>query len=356
MRRLAVTTALVLLALAAPAAAQDAHSPNLTHVKTLPYEARNGTTPNYGTDIEFARIGDRQYALAGSYRNGLQIVDITDPEQARIAAVYDCGDHPGRPAGLHARGAHVRDATRRTPSATARRPATARPRRSASRSLKADGTGRNGTFIADITDPLAPRTVSFVHVEQGSHNQTVHPSGNFLYNSNSDLITSYEPAIEVFDISDFAAPRKVGELALPLRPGLGTESHDITFNEAGDRAYSAALSQGVIIDTSDPARAEHRHQLPRPGDQRLAPVRPVHAHRRDRAAARVPDRRGRGRGRDRHRPVPERRRPRLRHHRRQRAEPGQGRLLEHRRGAADHRARPTRARPTSSTSTRTRRS
>jgi hypothetical protein len=92
-----------------------------------------------------------------------------------------------------------------------------------------------------------------VHVEQGSHNQTVHPSGNYLYNSNSDLITSYEPAIEVFDISDFAAPRKVTELALPLRPGLGTESHDITFNEAGDRAYSAALSQGVIIDTSDPA-------------------------------------------------------------------------------------------------------
>ena len=92
-----------------------------------------------------------------------------------------------------------------------------------------------------------------MHVEQGSHNQTVHPSGNYLYNSNSDLITSYQPAIEVFDISDFAAPRKVTELALPTRPGLGTESHDITFNEAGDRAYSAALSQGVIIDTSDPA-------------------------------------------------------------------------------------------------------
>ena len=97
MRRLAVTTLVAVLALAAPAAAQDAHSPNLTHVKTLPYEARNGTTPNYGTDIEFARIGERQYALAGSYRNGLQIVDITDPEQARIAAVYDCGVTQGDP-------------------------------------------------------------------------------------------------------------------------------------------------------------------------------------------------------------------------------------------------------------------
>ena len=252
MRRLAATTALVLLALAAPAAAQDAHSPNLTHVTTLPYEARNGTTPNYGTDIEFARIGDRQYALAGSYRNGLQIVDITDPEQTRIAAVYDCGITQGDPQ-VFRRG----ERTYVTYTSDTFGDGTSTCYREAAalgfETLKADGTGRNGTFIADITDPLNPVTVSFVHVEQGSHNQTVHPSGNYLYNSNSDLITSYEPAIEVFDISDFAAPRKVTELALPLRPGLGTESHDITFNEAGDRAYSAALSQGVIIDTSDPA-------------------------------------------------------------------------------------------------------
>lgn len=96
-RRLAVTTLLAFLSLGAPAAAQDAHSPNLTHVANLPYEAPNGTTPNSGTDIEFARMGERQYALAGSYRNGLQIVDITDPEQARIAAVYDCGVTQGDP-------------------------------------------------------------------------------------------------------------------------------------------------------------------------------------------------------------------------------------------------------------------
>ena len=96
--------------------------------------------------------------------------------------------------------------------------------------------------------------MSFVGVEQGTHNHSIHPSGNYLYNSNSDLITSVQPAIEIFDISDFAAPRKVRELALPTRPGLGTESHDITFNTTGDRAYSAALSQGVIINTADPAR------------------------------------------------------------------------------------------------------
>ena len=119
--------------------------------------------------------------------------------------------------------------------------------------LKDDGTGKNGTFIADISGPLRPETVGFVEVAQGSHNQSIHPSGNYLYNSNSDLITSLQPAIEVFDISDPGAPKSVGELSLPPRPGLGTESHDITFSDDGKRAYSAALSQGVIIDTRDPA-------------------------------------------------------------------------------------------------------
>ena len=107
------------------------------------------------------------------------------------------------------------------------------------------------------------------------------------------------------------AARTPASSRCPTRPGLGTESHDITFNADGTRAYSAALSQGVIIDTTDPANPTHRHELRRPGDQRLAPGRPG-PHRRPR----VPDRRGRVRRRARHRPVPERRRARLRHHRR----------------------------------------
>ena len=221
----------------------------------LPYAPANGGTPNFGTDIEFATVAGTRYALAGSYKNGLQITDISSPSQAQIVSVYDCGvtqgdvqvfrqaDEPGRTFIGYA------SDTFGDGTSTCYREAQAL----GFDMLKNDGTGKNGTFIADVTDPLHPKTIGFVEVGQGSHNQSIHPSGNYLYNSNSDLITSYEPAIEVFDISDFAAPRKVTELALPLRPGLGTESHDITFNEAGDHAYSAALSQGVIIDTRNPA-------------------------------------------------------------------------------------------------------
>ncbi len=256
MRCVAAIAACIGLLAAAPAAgaAEPITSPNMTHVKTLGYEAKNGTVANFGTDIEFARLDGREYALAGSYRNGLQIVDISAPKDARIAAVYDCGVTQGdvqvfRQADLPGRTfATYTSDTYGDGTSTCYREAEAL----GFNTRKADGTGRNGTFIVELTDPLNPKTVSFVEFAQGSHNMTVHPSGEWLYNSNSDLITSVQPAIEYTDISDPFHPGGTGEIALPPRPGLGTESHDITFNEDGSRAYSAALSQGVILDTTDP--------------------------------------------------------------------------------------------------------
>jgi LVIVD repeat-containing protein len=256
MRSVAVLIVAIFVAVVpASALAADEHSRNMSLVKTLPYEARNGTVPNFGTDIEFARIGGRQYALGGSYRNGLQIVDITNPRRSEIAAVYDCGvtqgdvqvfrqaDKPGRIF------AGYTSDTYGDGTSTCYREAEAL----GFNVRKSNGQGKNGTFIVELTNPLAPTTVSFVEVEQGSHNHSIHPSGQYLYNSNSDLMTSFQPAIEIFDISNFAAPTKVTELSLPTRPGLGTESHDITFFDDGNRAYSAALSQGVVIDTTNPA-------------------------------------------------------------------------------------------------------
>ena len=259
MRRLLALLPLALIAVlptSASAAEPGVHSDNLSYVKNIPYPAKNGGTANYGTDIEFAKVGARQYAFAGSYKNGMQIVDITDPQQSKTVARYDCGVTQGdvqifrqksKPGRLFA--GYASD-TFGDGTSTCYKEAAAL----GFDVLKPDGKGKNGTFIAEITNPLAPKTVSFVGVDQGSHNHTIHPSGNYLYNSNSDLITSVQPAIEIFDISNFAAPIKVKELALPTRPGLGTESHDISFNKAGDRAYSAALSQGVIINTTNPAR------------------------------------------------------------------------------------------------------
>ena len=254
------TLALLLVPAAAPAgAAEVRHSPNMSLEKTIPYGANEAydADENVGTDIEFARIGGKRYALAGSYRNGLRIVDITRPTRAREVAVYDCAveqgdvqvfrqaDMPGKVFATFTNDyyGHIDSGCYREAAALGFDVA----------DPDEDGGGKLGIFIVDITKPSSPKTVSFIHTPQGSHNNSVHPSGNFIYNSNSDLITSIAPAIEIFDISDPSRPRDGGELPYTGLPGLGTESHDITFSEDGTRAYSAALSHGVIIDTTNPA-------------------------------------------------------------------------------------------------------
>lgn len=262
-RHLTVAAALAaLLALPATAAAQESGSgsPNLDLVKTIGYPAKvDGKAANVGTDIEFAKLAGRHVALAGSYYNGLQLVDITSPSRARTLGVYDCPVRQGdvqvfRAADRSGRTlvSYTSDATET--AAVAKGGCFEEAAKLGFDTRLPDGRGRQGTFIVDVTNPRRPRTVSFIEVPQGSHNQTVHPSGKYLYNSNSDLITnSQSPGIEIIDIRDPDKPVKVGELALSARPGLGTESHDITFNRSGSRAYSAALSHGVIIDTTRPA-------------------------------------------------------------------------------------------------------
>ena len=267
----ACAAAAVLLALPAGASAQTKGTgENITHVKNLRYPDLHNVRANRpirdeGTDIEFARIGDKRYAFAGSYNDGMHIIDITVPERSERVATWDCGmsqadpqvfrrkDMPGRVFvtstmddgyTFHKDSKCVADL--------------------AEQGIEVTGGGL-GTFIADVTDPTAPYTVGFIPFrienpralfsEGASHNGTIHPSGLYFYNSDSDLMDSVlnePPAIEVFDIRDFRNPVLVDKIPLKTVPGLGTESHDITFNKKGTRAYSAALSHGAVIDTTDP--------------------------------------------------------------------------------------------------------
>ena len=199
-----------------------------------------------GSDIEFLKAGKKEYALAGTLRKGLQIVDITDPTAPRIAAVYDCkvsqGDIQVWRAGTRILASYTADGTFGAVGAASQ----------CARDLGLDATA-SGTVIVDLTDPTAPRTVSFAPVPRGSHNMTIHPSGRYLYNSNSDLATSTSPTITIYDVSVPESPRKVRDFPIPYVPtSLGSESHDITFNASGTRAYSAAISQTLVLDTTDP--------------------------------------------------------------------------------------------------------
>jgi hypothetical protein len=200
----------------------------------------------------------RTFAFAGSYGDGMHIIDVTDPEQSERVATWDCGlsqadvqvfrrsDLPGRTfATLTMDGS--------SSYVWHKDSACVKELRAAGFGKAMDDAKGWGTYIAEITNPYEPKTISFISFQKASHNMTVHPSGRFLYNSNSDLITSPLPTLEIADITDITRPKRLPDFQLKTLPGLGTESHDVGFSADGNRAYVAALSHGEILDTSNPA-------------------------------------------------------------------------------------------------------
>ena len=254
---------LIVLSLLVPATARaastDGSGEGVKHVANISYPALHNPTHNQGTDLELAmmkaRGKQRTFAFAGSYYDGLHVIDVSDPSHTDLVKTYDCGVGQGdvqvfqrKDLGGRWFATYVQDSGYDWYKDSTCVEEVQRL------GFKPEAVKGYGTYILDITDPYKPRAVSFVPVEQGSHNQTVHPSGKYLYNSNADLMTSVLPAIEIMDIKDPAHPRTVGEFALQTFPGLGTESHDISFSADGRRAYVAALSHGEILDTTDPAK------------------------------------------------------------------------------------------------------
>jgi hypothetical protein len=236
---------------------------NIAPISQFEYGNRFDKRNNYGTDSDFIQMevmrdsGEgvpipelRDVAVFGSIGNGAFIMDVTDGEPVELAW-YECSLGQGDIQVFQ------RDEDRGTATYFTFTDDGYSSDRVSDSACTAWGTandkfgsGQQGTFIVDITDPTMPETINFVPFTRGSHNMTVTPDGMQLWNSNSELIVNAANAgIEIFDITDLANPIDLGVLELPVRPGLGTDSHDISFNSDGTRAYSAALSQTVIIAT-----------------------------------------------------------------------------------------------------------
>jgi hypothetical protein len=277
MRRLLVISVLLVAAMVAGTGTAAAHSTGAHYdrvavaapsssgegvamepVANVPHRLFAEANAQNGSDIEFLKVGAKEYALAGTLRNGLQIVDITDPTAPVHAALYDCPINQGDVQVFR-----QSDRILATYVADSRINTAAEGWENAACIVEANAKGAQidgselGTFLVDLTDPTQPFTVSFIEIPKGSHNQTVHPSGDYLYNSNSDLVTTASiPQITIHDISDPENPRHVQDFTWEPRPGLGSESHDIFFNSNGTRAYTAAVSSTLILDTSDPEAPE----------------------------------------------------------------------------------------------------
>jgi hypothetical protein len=245
-----------------------ANSPNLTHVTNIKHQRWNNgervEVGGRGSDVEFVDLdvtglegapagvtGVRRFALAGTIdlpnsNAGLQIIDITDPTKPVNVAVWDCKVSQG----------DIQIVTRQVDGVTRTYVGYGADYGAVTTSgcfqdLRAMGKNPGnglGVWFADITNPYAPTTHSFVPIGTGAHNLTIHPSGNYLYNS-SNRIGANIGTLEIFDITDLRNP--VAKPSLNL--GTGIDSHDVTFSADGKRAYSAAINHTLIINTENPA-------------------------------------------------------------------------------------------------------
>lgn len=197
-----------------------------------------------GTDLEFVTIKKRDYAVvpAQGSMGGLRLFDLTaNPAKPPLVGFLPCAvsqndvQITGTTVFLGVDGS-VKDATCFDQAGVA--PAL-------------------GVIAIDISNPRKPRGVGFAPIQYGAHNTTLHPSGQWLYVSDSELTPkagddpgSQLGRINVLDVRNVRAMKEVFTLPLPS----GLSSHDIDFNAKGDRAYSAAITQTLILDTTEAAK------------------------------------------------------------------------------------------------------
>lgn len=197
-----------------------------------------------GTDLEFATIKKRDYAIAPAQgaMGGLRLFDLTaNPAKPPLVGFLPCTVSQND---VQVRGTTVFmgvDGSVKDAECFA----------------QAGVTPALGVLAIDISNPRAPRGVGFAPIKYGAHNSTLTPNGNYLYVSDSELTPKQAEApgsqlgrINVLDVRNLKAMKEVFTLPLPT----GLSSHDIDFNAKGTRAYSAALTQTLILDTTDNAK------------------------------------------------------------------------------------------------------
>lgn len=230
---------------------------NIRHVENIDYGYRNSgrSLSSGGTDLEFVTIGTRSYAVSGLLYENAKIIDITDPEAPVETSEIPCALYQndvqitklvdGKTLAILASDDNAGSCTITNEDNTT--------------TVLEDPIG---FAVADISDPLNPKVLSFSTITAGAHNVTVHPTEPIVYVSNANLGSALA-VIHIWDISDPRTPVKVQDWTY----GPGNAPHDITFNttafvqqsplgdrtiEIGDRAYVASIDHTDIVDSSNP--------------------------------------------------------------------------------------------------------
>jgi hypothetical protein len=232
---------------------------NLKLLANLPKTGTLAGDSNLNSDLAF--WGDLAYQ--GNY-NGIQITDISDPENPTKIAEIAC---PGSQNDVSVwKGLLFTsvDSSRNKAECAGNVPGPV-----------TDPNSWEGIRVFDVSDPANPRYVTAVETDCGSHTHTLVPDGDraLLY------IQSYGPSAAAVDcqpphdkISIVEVPLDAPEDASLLRedvlfPDGGYDGsngytratsgcHDITVYPALDIAAGACMGEGVILDISNPEDPE----------------------------------------------------------------------------------------------------
>lgn len=245
MRRLLAATALALPFLAVPASGATPYTgdplakgvgKDVVPVAHIAYKS--------GTDIEFATVKGKNYAIAPSQGNegGLRVINIDKPERPKVTGFLSC---PVSQNDVQVRGSLVlMGIDGGTSAADSDAPCF--------RQIKQDA--KTGLLVVSIANPAKPVSVGFVPIEYGVHNATWHPGGRYVYISDSELTPDMGiPPGGRIQIVDIGNPRKPKHISTFKLIGDRMSTHDITFSKNGKRAYIAALQETYILDTTSPA-------------------------------------------------------------------------------------------------------
>ncbi len=212
--------------LARAAAADPAPQPltgsgeSMRIVANLPLDNTGGDVA--ASDIEL----HGNYAFIGSYTEGMVIADISDPTKPRRAGVFSCGGGSQYDVQLSADGNLALLTTD-------------------SNGASCLPDGKSGSMVIDVTDKTKPALKSFIETKVGSHTHTL--DDRTLYINNYP--TSYSK-LEIFDLTDAAAPKKLSELSF----GGEDSIHDSYVDHRPDGRtllYAASIGFTDVIDVTD---------------------------------------------------------------------------------------------------------